>query len=130
MKTIIKSIACALALTTSVAFASNVEEKTTDNRPVPTFESSTFVTADANIRVAIKKNAAEKVYILLKSTDGQVIFSETIAKKSMAYAAKINVNDLADGVYQLEISAGKERVVKQLNLASKKIEVERKVTVQ
>jgi ribosomal protein S6 len=130
MKTIIKSIACALALTTSVAFAHPTEDKTSNNRPEATFESSAFVTADANLRVAIKKNAPQTVYLTLKNTEGQVLFAETIGKKEMAYAAKINVSDLTDGNYQLEIVSGKNRVVKQLNLSSKKVEVQRQVTVE
>lgn len=130
MKTIIKSIACALALTTTVAFAHPTEDKTSNNRPEATFESSAFVTADANLRVAIKKNAPQKVYLTLKSNEGQVLFAETIGKKEMAYAAKINVSDLTDGNYQLEIVSGKNRVVKQLNLSSKKVEVQRQVTVE
>lgn len=130
MKTIITSIACALALTTSVAFAKPTEEKTSNNRPEATFESSAFVTADANLRVAIKKNASQKVYLTLKNANGDVLFAETVGKKEMAYAAKINVSDLNDGSYQLEIMSGKNRVVKHLNLVSKKVETQRQVTVQ
>ena len=130
MKTFIKSIACALALTTTVAFAHPTEEKTSNNRPEATFESSAFVTADANLRVAIKKNAPQRVYLTLKNKDGQVLFAETIGKKDMAYAAKINVSDLTDGTYQLEITSGQNRVVKQLNLSSKKVEVQRQVIVE
>ncbi len=130
MKTIIKSIACALALTTSVAFAKPTEDKTSTTRPEATFESSAFVTADANVRVAIKKNAPQKVYLTLKNANGDVLFAETVGKKEMAYAAKINVSDLNDGSYQLEITSGQNRVVKQLNLVSKKVETQRQVTVQ
>lgn len=130
MKTFIKSIACALALTTTAAFAHPTEEKTSNNRPEATFESSAFVTADANVRVAIKKNGSQKVYLTLKNKEGQVLFAETIGKKSMTYAAKINVSDLNDGTYQLEITSGQNRVVKQLNLSSKKVEVQRQVTVE
>ena len=48
----------------------------------------------------------------------------------MTYAARFNVNNLNDGVYQLEITSGKNRVVKELNLVSKKIETERKVIIK
>lgn len=52
-----------------------------------------------------------------------------IEKKEMNYVAKFNISDLSDGTYNLEIEASNSRVVKQLNVVSKKIEVERKVTV-
>ncbi len=129
MKTIIKSLVCALALGTTVAFAHPTDEKSKDNRPVPAFESSTYVSADANLRVAVKKNTTDRVYITLRNTDGVVLFAETIGKKETAYAAKIDVKDLNDGVYQLEISSGKDRVVKKLNLTSQKVETQRVVTV-
>jgi ribosomal protein S6 len=130
MNTIIKSIACALALTTSVVFAKPTEDKTSAARPEATFESSAFVTADASLRVAIKKNAPQKVFLTLKDANGDVLFAETVGKKEMTYAAKFNVKDLNDGVYQLEITSGKNRVVKELNLVSKKIETERKVVIK
>ena len=130
MKTIIKSLVCALALSSTVAFAHQTsDEKSTDHRPVPTFESSAYVSSDANLRLAIKKNAPERVYITLRNSEGVVLFSETVGKKEMSYAAKINVKDLNDGAYQLEISSGKEHVVKKLNLTSKTVETQRLVTV-
>jgi len=129
MKTFIKSIACALALTTSVAFAHPTEEKTTENSK-PTFETSAFVSADANIRLAVKKFNAERVFVSLRDAQGNVLFSETIGKNKMGYAAKINVSDLTDGAYELEVFTGKTRVVKHLNLSSKKVETARKVTVE
>lgn len=130
MNTIIKSIACALALTTSVAFAKPTEDKTSAARPEATFESSAFITADANLQVAIKKNAPQKVFLTLKDANGDVLFAETVGKKEMTYAARFNVNNLNDGVYQLEITSGKNRVVKELNLFSKKVETERKVIIK
>lgn len=47
----------------------------------------------------------------------------------MSYAAKINVNDLTDGAYKLEIATDKDRVVKRLNLSSSKMETQRTITV-
>lgn len=129
MKTIIKSLVCALALSTTVAFAHPTDEKSKDNRPVPTFEASTYVSADASLRVAIKKNSPERVYVTLRNAEGVVLFSETIGKKEMTYAAKFDVKDLTDGVYQLEITSGKSQIVKKMNLTSQKVETQRVVTV-
>lgn len=125
MKTTIKSIACALALTTTVAFAHPTEEKKPAN-----FEVSTFVSADNNIRLAVKKNVPERVQISLRDAGGQVVFSYNLSKKDMNYAAKLDVSELNDGTYQLEIISGAERIIKKLNLSSKPIEVQRKVSVQ
>ncbi|MFN4146677.1 MAG: DUF3244 domain-containing protein [Runella sp.] len=124
MKTIITSLVCALAFSTAT-----LANPTTEEKKATRFESSAFVTNDASVRVAVKKNAPERVYVTLKNNRGEVLFTETISKKSMSYAAKINVQNLTDGVYQLEIVSGSDRVVKTLNLTSKTVEVERKVVL-
>ena len=125
MKTTIKTLVCALALSSTVAFANPTEEKTAAK-----FEASAFTTKDASIRVAIKKNVHERVYLTLSDAKGEVLFAETIPKNDMNYAAKLNLSELADGVYKIEIVAGKDRIVKQLNVSTKTTDVERKVTVQ
>jgi Secretion system C-terminal sorting domain len=125
MKTIFKTLACALALTTTVAFANPTEEK-----KAAKFEASAFTTKDASIRVAVKKNVQERVYLTLRDAKGQVLFAETISKNNMKYAAKFDISDLADGAYQIEIKAGNEQIVKELNVSTKTVDVERKVTVK
>lgn len=125
MKTMFKTLACALALTTTVAFANPTEEK-----KVAKFEASAFSTKDASIRVAVKKNVQERVYLTLRDSKGHVLFAETIAKGEMKYAAKLNVSELADGTYQIAIKSGDEQIVKQLNVSTKTVEVERTVSVK
>ncbi len=130
--TILLVSALSFASTAVVANPGNtptVGNKKTENRTAITFETSAYITKDAAIRLAVKKNAPERVYITLRDAGNTVIYSETINKNEMSYAAKINVNDLTDGAYKLEISTGKDRVVKRLNLSSSKIETQRSITV-
>jgi hypothetical protein len=140
MKTFVKTLVGALALASTVAFASTSESKksnprrpaennTIENRTAVTFETSAYVTKDASIKLAVKKNAPERVYITIRSANNDVLYRETINKNEMSYAAKINVNELTDGVYKLEIATDKDRVVKRLNLSSSKTEAERRITV-
>ena len=125
MKTTIKTLVCAFALSSTVAFANPTEEKTAAK-----FEASAFITADASVRVAVKKNVHERVYLNLRDAKGDVLFTETISKNDMDYAAKLDLSNLSDGAYQLEITAGKDKVVKQLNVQTKPVVAERKVTVE
>ena len=124
-----------LLLTAStVAFASpRVGEKkvsrVSDNRTGVTFETSAFVTKDAAIRLAVKKNAPERVYITLRDAKNVILYRETITQNEMSYAAKINVNYLSDGNYKLEIATNQDRVVKHLHLTSPKSETERVISV-
>ena len=66
MKTFIKSIACALALTSTVAFAHPTKEEKTTTRPEAAFESSAYVTNDAKIKVAIRKTHPQRYFWRLK----------------------------------------------------------------
>ena|GEM_PF-609761 len=125
MKNTFKTLACALALSTTVAFANPTEEKTAAK-----FEASAFITKDASIQVAVKKNVHERVYLTLSNAKGEVLFTETILKNDMSYAAKLNLSELADGAYKIEIVAGNDRVVKQLNVSTKTTDVARIVTVK
>jgi hypothetical protein len=131
MKTIITTIACAFALTTSVAFAHPTTEGKTKENKTQHFDASAYVTNDASIRVAVKKNTVGRVYVSLRDAKGELIYGETVGKKDMAYAAKFNVSELQDGAYTLEmIGNNGERIVKKLNLKSEKLVADRKVTVE
>lgn len=123
-----------MILASSVSFGSlakvkNVDSHSTETRTSATFETSTYVTKDASIKLAVKKNVPEQVYITLRGANNAILYRETINKNEMSYAAKINVSDLRDGTYKLEITTHRDRVVKRLNLTSPKSEVERRITV-
>jgi hypothetical protein len=132
MKIFVKTLVGVMSLASTIAFANSVAEKTTESRSTETrtaatFETSTYVTKDASIKLAVKKNAPERVYITLRSAKNAILYRETINKNEMSYAAKININDLTDGVYKLEIATNHDRVVKRLNLTSPKSEAERRI---
>jgi hypothetical protein len=127
MKTIVTSIVCALALSSSVVFAST--DKTTKETKTAKFEVGTYITKDDAIRVSVKKSVGARVYVTLRNAKNDVLYEETMGKNDTDYAAKLRVNDLADGLYKLEISSGNEKITKDVNVSSKKIEVERSVSV-
>lgn len=134
MKTFVKTLIGVLSLASTVTFATPTEGKnsdshSTESRPAVTFETSAYVTKDASIKLAVKKNAPERVYITLRSANNTILYREIVNKNEMFYAAKINVDELTDGVYKLEVATDKDRVVKRLNLTSLKSEVERRITV-
>jgi hypothetical protein len=128
MKTIVKTIACALALTTSVAFATT-DKTTTDAKPTK-FEVGAYVAKDETIRVAINKTTTERVKVSLSNAEGKVLYSQTIGKNELRFATKLNIEALGAGVYKLEVSAGTEKIVKELNVKALVVAVERQVTLQ
>lgn len=82
------------------------------------FDASAYVTSANQIRVAVKKSTDASVSVLLWSTDKQVLFRRTLSKKESAYAVKLDVNELADGQYELEIVSNEGSIRKQFNVST------------
>jgi hypothetical protein len=95
------------------------------------FDASAFVTIDNQIRVAVSKTADVPVVILLRSSDNQIIYQRSIDKKDANYAVKLNVEELSDGKYELEVASKEGSIRKQLTLSTKPVEhSSRAVTMQ
>ncbi len=126
MKTQLKTIACAIALSvSSVAFATGKS-----NKQVPKFEASAYIAKDACLHINVAKASEGWVTVSLKDTKNNEIYSENIAKNDLQYALKMNVSNLSDGVYTLEIASANQTITKRISLASERVEVARKVSVQ
>ncbi len=82
------------------------------------FDASAFVTVDNQIRVAVQKNAETPVVVLLRNKDNEILFRQTISKKQSKYAVKLNVTELTDGQYELEVKSSEGSIRKQLNLST------------
>ncbi|WP_338877047.1 hypothetical protein WBJ53_15435 [Spirosoma sp. SC4-14] len=85
------------------------------------FDASAYVTINNQIRVAVNKKAETPVVILLKSSDNQVIYRQSIDRKTEKYAVKLNVDELADGKYELEVASKEGSIRKELNLTTKPV---------
>ncbi|GAB2563086.1 hypothetical protein [Spirosoma aerophilum] len=91
------------------------------------FDASAFVTVDKQIRVSVQKSTEVPVVVLLRNKDNEVLFRQNISKKEVKYAVKLNVNDLADGQYELEVVSKEGSIRKQLNLSTAPVTQENRV---
>ncbi|MBD2702194.1 hypothetical protein IC229_16195 [Spirosoma sp. BT702] len=91
------------------------------------FEASAFVTNSNQIRVAINKSPEKAVTVYLRNQDQQILFQENIRKSDVNYAVKMNVDELADGVYELEIKSSEGSIRKQITLATKALKATNRV---
>lgn len=82
------------------------------------FGASAYVTIDNQIRVAVNKNEEVPVEILLRNANDLIVFRQTISKKDLKYALKMNVDELTDGKYELEIKSDEGSIKKELNLTT------------
>lgn len=105
------------SLAVSFLLSTGIPANPTTPEALP-FEASAFVTNSNQIRVAVQKKTDVPVVVLLRSTDNQVLFRHTISKKKAAYAVKLDVAELADGQYELEVKSETGSIRKQLNLST------------
>ena len=130
MKTIIKTVLCAAALSVStLSFAKEKNSKDKESiKPTATFNASVYITKDASIRVAVEKNTPSNVVINLRDARNEVVYSDEINRKELKSVYKLDVEQLKDGDYTLEIISNTKTVTKSLHLALAK--VERSVVVE
>ncbi|AUD03984.1 hypothetical protein [Spirosoma pollinicola] len=82
------------------------------------FDASAYVTVNKQIRVAVQKNTKVPVVVLLRNKDNEILFRQNISKKESTYAVKLDVNELTDGQYELEVSSSEGSIRKQFNLST------------
>ena len=86
------------------------------------FEASAYVTNTNQIRVAVQKSTKVPVVVLLRNRNNEVLFHQNISKRESTYAVKLDVNQLADGQYELEIKSSEGSIRKHLNLSTAPVE--------
>lgn len=116
MKTLISPLLLALSL--SFATVSISEAK--PGRPaVASFKTGIYTTLTGKLNIALDKQAGGPVDIQLKNSTGGLLYSQHLGKKEAQFRTRLNVDDLADGDYQLEITNGVETTRQTVTLKTK-----------
>ena len=119
MKKLFRTIAgLAMALTISFAsFATTPKVKETKN-PV-TFEVGMYnVTNTHNLKLFVEKAKGQYLKIELKSIDGKSLLTEFVDKKNTKYGVNLNMDNLAEGNYVIEISNDQELLKKEIQVVT------------
>jgi len=119
MKTIIKSLALAFSLgilTSATSFA----ETNPGGRPVAvaTYKTGIYTSIDGKLNIALDKETGGAVDVRLKTTSGNVVYSKHIGKKQSTYRARLNMSELPDGVYQVEVTNGVDTTTHTVTLST------------
>lgn len=85
------------------------------------FDASAYVTINNQIRLAVEKTTEVPVVVLLRSKDNQVLFRQHIARKDAKYIVKLDVSELANGEYELEVKSNEGSIRKQLSLSNQAV---------
>lgn len=86
------------------------------------FDASAYVTVNNQIRVAVEKSSLEPVSVLLRDKNNRVLFQQFVGKKALKYAVKLNVAELPNGTYELEVKSKEGSIRKEVSLGSKPVE--------
>ena len=86
------------------------------------FDASAYVTVNHQIRVAVQKSTDAPVQVTLRNKANEVLYQQNLGKKETKYAVKLNVDELADGTYELEVRSSEGSIVKQLNLSTQPVQ--------
>jgi len=114
MKTIVKTLVCAIALSSTVAFAS---DPTGDKKAKP-LQMGVFTTQDAKIQMAVRKGTGQRAVITLRDAQNKVVHEELMTKNSEKFDARFDVSALKDGEYTLEVISGQDTIQKQVSIKS------------
>ncbi|RCR71338.1 hypothetical protein [Larkinella punicea] len=110
MKALFGTLICTALLSANLATATPNTPKTRS------FETSTFVTNQNKIWVAVEKSSSTPVTVVLRNKDNDVFFKRFIGKNESKFAAKLDVSGLADGQYELEFISSEGSVKKTVNI--------------
>ena len=86
------------------------------------FDASAYVTLNNQIRLAVQKTTEVPVVVLLHNKNNEVLYRQNISKKEAKYAVKLDVSELADGQYELEIKSDEGSIRKQLVLSNQPVQ--------
>ena len=120
MKTLIKSFALALTLT-ATTISATFADGTPAGRPsnVASFKSGVYSTAAGKLHVSLDKETGGKVTIRLKDNRGAVLYNQHLGKNETTYRTRLDLSDLPDGTYELELTNGVETTRQTVTISTK-----------
>lgn len=119
MKTLIKSLALALTLS-AVTSAVSVAETNPGSRPTSSvaYKTGIYTTQTGQLHIALDKQTGGAVDVRLKRADGKVLFTQHVGKNESKYRTRLNLNELSDGVYQVEVTNGAETTTQNVTIST------------
>jgi hypothetical protein len=82
------------------------------------FEVSLFLGAQEKINLMLAVHEPQRVTIKLKDARNTVLYRESLSKAPANHWRKFDFDGMKTGVYYLEISAGEQKVVRQIEIGA------------
>ncbi|GAB3694416.1 hypothetical protein GCM10027592_15300 [Spirosoma flavus] len=119
MKTLVKSLA--LALTLGFVTVANTFADTNPGRraeKAATFKTGIYMTTNGKLAIALDKEKGGYVDIVLKNADGKELYSQRLNRNESMYRSRLNLSELPNGTYQLEITNGVDTTRQTITIAT------------
>lgn len=92
------------------------------NNTCETFRVGMYRVRDTmSMNVMMEKDKGEKVSIRLLDSKGKLLHEEHVAKYLTKVGRKLSFDEMNDGVYTIEISNDREKIVKNVYLSTKEV---------
>ncbi len=120
MKTVIKTLVLALTLS-SVSYVASANPATGDKKTAsPTsYKAAMFPSANkTTLNVLVEKEMGNRVEIRVKDAYGAVLHTEHLTKKEGKFWSKLNLSELANGTYRVEVTNGTETTAKDITIST------------
>ena len=115
MKNSIKTFATIFALIATFSFA-NAEDK--ENKKAASFGTGIYATNAGQINVMVDKaNKDASTVIQVTDEHGTVMYREIVGKKVQKFGRSLNVDELKEGNYTIEVQSNGEKQTKTFKLA-------------
>lgn len=122
MKTLIKSLVLALSLgfVTSAASFATPTNVNPIGRPsgVASYKTGIYTTVAGKLTIALDKATGGRVDIRLVDAKGKALYTQHLGKNEHGCRVRLNLSDLEDGVYTLEITNGVETTTQNVTIAT------------
>ena len=119
MKSLIKPLLIALSFSVATAATTTLDAKPI-GRPtgVATYKTGIYTSANGKLNIALDKQVGGPVNVQLKTVDGTVLYSQYVGKNERTYRKRLDLNELTDGTYVVEITNGVETTRQTISLST------------
>ena len=120
MKTLIKSMICALVLSTVLSFNAFADDK--DAKKVTGFGTGIFTTKAGKLNVAVDKYNKKPTSIVLEGPNGGLVYKEIVGRHQTKLRRSLDMSQLPSGEYLLQIASNGEKQTKKVQILDKQPE--------
>lgn len=107
-----------MLLTATPMFAAETQQAAKSS----TLKTGMYFSKDGRLNINIENNSTRATKVLIKNVSNQIVFQKNTGWHSCISALKLDVNQLPDGEYQVEVSNGEDKVTQKVQLETPKQE--------